>query len=203
MIKILLFIKHKFHFVWNLIEWFNGFLFGLFFYNRIKKNAIKELSKLNSEIYHYHFLEKDSLSDLETLLKNQNQDQFTFFKPHNFDCNTLKRLYNNKSFLMFGVSDSDKLIGYFFLRCFVNKKCFTGRIVDEKFQGKGIAKRMGKMLHHIAWQSGFRVFGTASKENIKSLKSYQSINNFKIIKELENNYIFFEYLKSEEKSIIE
>ena len=64
-----------------------------------------------------------------------------------------------------------------------------------------LAKKMGKILHHIAWDSNFRVFGTASKENIKSLKSYQAINNYKIIKELNNGYIYFEYLKSEEKPI--
>lgn len=102
---------------------------------------------------------------------------------------------------MLGVFDDQKLVGYFFLRCFLNKKSFTGRIVDETYQGKGIAKRMGKILHQTAWQSGFRVFGTASRDNFKSLNSYRSINNFKIVRELENNYIYFEYLQSEEKPI--
>ena len=74
-------------------------------------------------------------------------------------------------------------------------------MVDANYQGQGIAKNMGRILHHIAWDSNFRVFGTASTKNSKSIRSYQAINNFKIIKELDNDFIFFEYLKTEERII--
>lgn len=201
MIRFLILLKKKLPYFWRIVEYVNGLLFRLFFYKRVLQNARKILITYESEKYSYQFLEQFEVKTLCKMLQQQDQEKFTFFKPHDFDLATLRRLYKNPSFLMFGVFDGDHLAGYFFLRCFINRKSFTGRIVDRNYQGKGISKRMGKILHNIAWDSNFRVFGTASRDNIKSINSYQSINNFKIIKELENNFIYFEYLKSEEKPI--
>lgn len=199
MIKLFIALKKKLPFIWRFVEYINGILFHALFYKQLMGNAQNVLVAYEGEEYSYKFLQNSDLQSLYEMLQQQDQEQFKFFKPHDFDLYTLNRLYKNPSFLMFGVFEKDILVGYFFLRCFINKKSFTGRIVDETYQGKGIAKRMGRILHQTAWQSGFRVFGTASRENFKSLNSYRSINNFKIIRELENNYIYFEYLKSEEK----
>lgn len=201
MIKFLILLKKKVPFVWHFIEYLNGVLFNIFFKSKIINNAKLILKQFESEEYTYRFLTQQDLTSLHNLFENQDQDQFKYFKPHDFDLVSIQRLYNNPSFLMFGVFDKHKMVGYFFLRCFLNKKSFTGRIVDEQYQGKGIAKRMGKILHKTAWISNFRVFGTASRDNFKSISSYKSINNFRIIKELENNYIYFEYLQSEERPI--
>lgn len=201
MIKLFILLKKKVPFVWNFIEYINGLLFKLFFDSKIRNNAKIILKKFENEIFTYRFLTQHDLASLHNLFINQDQEQFRYFKPHDFDLATIQRLYKNPSFLMLGVFDNQKMIGYFFLRCFLNKKSFTGRIVDEQYQGQGIAKRMGKILHKTAWISNFRVFGTASRDNFKSISSYKSINNFRIIKELENNYIYFEYLQSEERPI--
>lgn len=201
MIKFLIALKKKLPFIWRFVEYVNGLMVQILFYKRLIRNAQKVLGTYAGEKYSYRFLAKSDLPALYEMFKHQDQEQFKFFKPHEFDLSTLNRLYKNPSFLMFGVFDQNNLAGYFFLRCFSNKKSFTGRIVDQKYQGQGISKRMGKILHKIAWDSNFRVFGTASRDNFKSINSYQSINNFKIIKELDNNFIYFEYLKSEEKPI--
>jgi len=200
-IKPLISLKKRYPALWALVETANGYIFRFLYMDKVKRNAEKNLKDYALEKYEYRFLNNTDLTKLSIFFQNQEQDQFSFFKPHRFDTQTLEKLFKNPSFLLFGVFENEKLIGYFFLRCFINKQCFTGRIVDAKYQGQGIAKKMGKILHHIAWDSNFRVFGTASKENIKSLKSYQAINNYKIIKELNNGYIYFEYLRSEEKPI--
>lgn len=184
-----------------VIEYFNGILFKLLFGKRIKKQADIVLKDYQNEQFAYRFLEESDMKILADWFAQQDQEQLEFFKPHAFDLKTLQRLYKNPSFHMFGVFDGNILAGYFFLRCFANKKSFTGRIVSSNYQRLGISRKMGKILHHIAWNSKFRVFGTASRDNFKSIDSYKSINNFKIIKELENNYIYFEYLQSEEKPI--
>jgi hypothetical protein len=201
MIKILLFLKKKIPFIWHFIEFINGLIFKTLFYNRINKNASSIIGEFADDKYTYRFLNEHDLDPLQQFFHNQDKEQFTFFKPHDFDIDTLRRLIKNPSFFMFGVFDNDKLVAYFFLRCFINKKSFTGRMVDANYQGQGIAKNMGRILHHIAWDSNFRVFGTASTKNSKSIRSYQAINNFKIIKELDNDFIFFEYLKTEERII--
>lgn len=201
MIKYLLKLKKAFPFLWVLIENANGVLFRFIYYKKILRCSKVILKDYSHEKFTYRFLLNSDLIALTLLFQRQSAEQFKYFKPHPFDYGTLRRLYNNPSFLMFGVFNDDVLVGYFFLRCFVNKKSFTGRFVDSAYQGHGISRRMGKILHQIAWNSKFRVFGTASRDNIKSINSYQSINNFKVIKELDNNFIFFEYLKSEEKPL--
>jgi RimJ/RimL family protein N-acetyltransferase len=198
MIKILISLKKKLPFFWMFIEYSNGLLFNLLFHKQIKKNALIVLKTYINEKYAYRFLTKNDLQALNELFQRQHQEQYKYFKPHKFDKKTLLRLLKNPSFFMFGVFDESKLAGYFFLRCFSNKKSFIGRLIDENYQGQGISKKMGKILLHIAWSSNFRVYATVSRDNIKSIYACQSINNFKIIKELDNNFIYFEYLESEE-----
>lgn len=201
MISTLLKIKKRYPQLWNIVENINGIFFLFLYHKRIHACLKQNLEKIKDN-YSYRFLENADLNALQYFFSTQDKDQFKYFKPHNFDMNTLKRLMKNPSFFMMGVFDDKKLIGYFFLRCFINKQCFTGRIIDISYQGRGISKEMGRILLHSAWESKFRVFGTASIENIRSLASYKSIDDFKIISELENGYIYFEYLKEKEKSNI-
>ena len=200
-IKFYLWLKKKVQFVWNFIELVNGQFFKLLFYKRFNRNSQIILNRYENEKYSYRLLTKNDLIKLSVFFQEQDMEQFKYFRPHKFDSHTLNKLYKNPSFFLFGVFDQNKIIGYFFLRCFINKHCFTGRIVDKIYQGQSIAKKMGKILHNIAWSSDFRVFGTASTKNIESLKSYQAINNYQIIKNLENDFIYFEYLESEEKHL--
>lgn len=58
---------------------------------------------------------------------------------------------------------------------------------------------MGHIMFRIAWQNGFRVFATVSRDNIPALSAYRAINDFKIIQELPDNYIYIEYLQDKEK----
>lgn len=200
MIRWFLYIKRKFPSAWAFILFVNNIIFNFLFASRIKINGIKVLNNYKNEKYTYRFLTLKDLYLLREFLQAQDQNQFTYFNPHKFDKQTLKNLLENSSSFLFGVFNQNKLIGYFFLRCYINKKCFIGRIVDKDYQGQGIAKKMSKILYHIAWSSNFRIFSTISKYNISSLKSHQAINNYKIIKELDNDYYLIEYIKSEEKS---
>jgi hypothetical protein len=199
MIQFLVNLKHKLSLLWAIIEKINGIMVGLIFASSVKSNLAKWISESPQADLSYRFLLESDLDALVGFFERQDQEQFKYFKPHGFDGKTLARLFRNSSFFMMGVFDGDRLAGYFFLRCFVNRKCFTGRIVDCEYQGRGISKVMGRILLRAAWDSGFRVFGTASKENVKSLGSYKSINDFKVIRELDNGYIYFEYLKNAEK----
>ena len=42
-----------------------------------------------------------------------------------------------------------QIVGYFFLRPFVNGKCFRGRIADYCSRGKGIGKLMAKAVSDV------------------------------------------------------
>ena len=199
MIKILLFIKHKFYFIWDLIERFNGAVFRLFYYKEIEKSVLVSISKFENREFQFKKINKSELTQLSVFFNDQSAETYTYFKPHNFDVRTLTRLFNNCSFYMFGVFDQDQIVGYFMIRFFINKKAIVGFLVDPKQQGKGIAKTMGRIMFNICWSNQFKVFATVSKLNIPAIKSYKSINNFVVLKELEDNFIFIEFKKENEK----
>lgn len=198
MIELLLYIKHKFYFFWKLIEYLNGFFVNVLWGKRIMASANDVLNTIELPNFEYRILYKGDLIKLFNFLQIQPEESFRYFKPHDFDLNTLKRLYKNPSFLMMGAFNNDNLIGYFFLRFFINKYAFSGRIVDYRYQGLGVGKYMRKSMFRICWNNDFRAFATVSKKNIKSLKSIETINDYKIIKELENDYVYLEYLKEKE-----
>ena len=67
-------------------------------------------------------------------------------------------------------------------------------MVDVNFQGRGIAKNMGRIMTDVALGAGFRLFATISKDNLSSLASSKAVNEIRIVAELDNNYIYIEYL---------
>ena len=162
--------------------------------------ALPISNKIGEGSFVYRILNKDDLPSLQAFFESQNPEQFKYFQPHTFDRDTLKHLFKNSAFFMMGVFHNDKMVGYFFLRCFINKKCFIGRIVDKMYQGRGISKIMGRILLRTAWASKFRIFSTVSRDNIKSFNSSKSINNFRIVSELDNGFVFIEYIEESEKT---
>ena len=78
-----------------------------------------------------------------------------------------------------------------------------GRIIDRKYQGKGISKNMSLILLNSSWAANFRVFSTISKYNVKSLASFPSIAIPRIVRTLDHDYIYYEWLKNTEKMQLE
>ena len=199
MIKLLLYIKHKLHFLWKLMEWLNGVVFKWLYYKDIEKRVEISISKNENNGFRFQKIREEDLEKLSVFFNSQNEENYTYFKPHSFELKSLQKLYKNSSFYMFGVFDLDKIVGYFMIRFFINKKAIVGFFVDPKQQGKGIAKTMGRIMFDICWNNHFKVFATVSKLNIPAIKSYNSINNFVVLKELEDNFIFIEFKKENEK----
>lgn len=88
----------------------------------------------------------------------------------------------------------NQIVGYVFLRCFFNGKCFRGKMVDYRWRGKGIAVLLGEVSTEIASVLRLRMFGTISKKNAASLYSSQASNDIKIVEELPDDYLYIEYL---------
>ncbi len=192
MVKILLFIKHNLGFVWRIIEWFNGLLFGVLFKKKFLRNLDQLLAGYENREFIYRKISSADLPALHEFFKNQPEESFRFFNPHTFDMATLRRLHNNPAFIMMGVFDQEKMVGYFFFRCFANKKCFIGRIVDNGYRRQGIAAAMNELIYNTIWNSGFRCLSTISKNNTSIYNLHQKGNNIKVLKELDNDYLFVE-----------
>lgn len=193
MLKLLLYIKHRLSFIWKGIEWVNSVFFN-FLYGRKLKRCLSSVLDEQGNLYEYRLLGKNDMPLLCEFFKNQPADSYEYFKPHGFDLASLCRKNRDKSFVMIGAFDGCKLIGYCFLRCFFNKQAFRGKIVDYTYQGKGIAKQMGRLTSSICHKFGFRLFATISKDNVKSIASSKAVNTVKVLKELPDNYLYVEYL---------
>ena len=191
-------LRDKFGFLWNIIEWCNALVFALTHRAALKK--IPEILQDFSDQFTLRLAEPADAASLATFFVEQPEEAFKFFKPHAFDENTLSKIIRNRAFLTFLVLDGEKIVGYFFLRCFMNGKSFRGKIVDYRYRGKGIAKLQGLAATKVASALKMRVFGTISPENYASLASSKAVNETRIIKTLENGYYYIEYLpKKDEK----
>lgn len=196
--KIAHILRDRFGYLWNLVEWGNALVFAL-----THRAALKKIPAILQECSGTYTLRVAGLADasaLATFFAEQPEEAFKFFKPHAFDEKTLSKIIRNRAFLTFLVLDGEKIVGYFFLRCFMNGKCFRGKIVDFRYRGKGIAKLQGLAATKVASALEMRVFGTISPENYASLASSKAVNEVRIVETLENGYYYIEYLpKKDEK----
>ena len=182
------FLQDKLPFLWELVEWGNSALFQAR-YGRKDISAVLEQYPGFAEVH---------VADVPALTRffaAQPEDAFRFFRPHEFDAKTLRKLQRRKSFLMYCVRDEEKrIVGYFFLRSFFIGKAFLGKMVDVHSQGKGIGTQMCLCAMDIAQTLGLRLFETISKENIASLRSTEKVLDTRIVEEMENGYLYIEDL---------
>lgn len=185
-------LRDKFGFLWNIIEWCNAFVFAF-----MHKSALKKIPAILNECSGQFTLRLAAPTDAASLAKffsEQPEDAFEFFKPHAFDEKTLSKIIRNKAFLTFLVLDGEKIVGYFFLRCFMNGKCFKGYIVDNSYKGRGIAKLEGLAMNKINEVLGLRMFGSISPENPASMAVAKAVNEVKILSTLDNGDYYIEFL---------
>ena len=138
-----------------------------------------------------------SIKDVSALVEffgQQPKEAFTFFHPHGFNEKAIAHVVKNRAFLTFVVWHDKELVGYFFLRCFFNGKGYRGRMVDNRWNNKGIGKLMSLAVNHIALTLGIRMFSSISPENYASLASVKATCDMKVIKTLENGYFYIEIL---------
>jgi hypothetical protein len=191
--RLLLYIKHNLKFIWGGVEWVNGVIFKILFGKRFKKVSKKVISEYKYEGLEFRVLGSGDMTALYSLIQNQPEEDFKYFKPHEFDLRSLQGVSKNPAFIMMGAFEGVSLAGYFFLRCFINKKCFVGRLVDQKHQGRGIGKVMNDIMYNIAWDTGFRCLSTISRNNRAVMAAHSKNNTMVVLKELDNDYMLVEF----------
>ena len=149
-------------------------------------------------VYQIQEATKTDVLSMVSFFKEQPEESFQYFQPHGFDEKSLKKLINRKSQIMILVKKENRIVGYMFMRCFFNGKCFRGKMVDYRWRGKGIAILLGELSTDIATLLRLRLFGTISKDNVSSMRSSQASNEIKVIEELPNDYLYIEYLPKQE-----
>ena len=197
MINLLIHIKEKVKPFWSIIEWINAGLIKILYHSKIKSALSQSIQQQTIEDYHIRLLTKSDIDSLSILIKNQDPAQLKYFEPHNFDHKSLEKIFRNPSFFRMGAFFDTHLVGYFFLRCFANKKCFVGRLVDKDHRRKGIGEAMNQIMYYTAWDSGFRCFATISKNNELVMKAHAKNDRMEILKELSNEHLLVEFVEKD------
>ncbi len=194
--KILIFIKHHFKFIWKIIEWLNTLVFSVFYKSELANKLPYIFEEFSSPPFIYRRLQNSDAESLYNLINSQGPSDLNYFNPHSFDLGSIKKQLRISSFLMMGTFDDERLIGYFFLRFFANKKCFVGRLIDKEYRGKGIGLIMNNIMYETAWQMRFRCLSTISRNNTAVMKAHAKNSAMKVIKELQNDYLLVEFIRS-------
>lgn len=129
---------------------------------------------------------------LADFFARQPEDSYKWFRPHGFDEKTLRKLLNKKSYIIYIQEEHGEIIGYAFLRCFMNGKCFLGKMVDVNHQGKGVCTNLCIVGMNIARKIGFRMFESINKDNIGSMKASQKACDVIVVEELEGGDLLIE-----------
>jgi hypothetical protein len=198
--KLLLYIKHHFGFFWGIIDRVNGMLFSWLFKSKFEGILTKVLQSDHGNSYVYRRLELKDIKFLSDMILAQTPENVKYFNPHGFSIASLTAQNRKQAFLMMGVFDGDKIVGYFFLRFFANKKCFVGRLIDINYRGKGIGEVMNNIMYQIAWQMNFRCLSTISRNNLAVMKAHAKNPTMIILKELANDYLLVEFVRKNGES---
>lgn len=184
------YLQAKMPWVWKFVEWGNSEVFALQY--RRKLNGLPALlENFTGRFKVTQAVENDAYA-LAKFFAEQPEEAFKFFHPHEFDEKTIRKLANRKSFLMFLVKDNNKIVGYFFLRCFVNGNAYRGRMVDNNRRNQGIGKLMGTVLNEVSLWFRLKMYSSISPENYASLASAKAASDIKIVRILENGYYYVE-----------
>ncbi len=187
-------LRERFPFLWNGIESVNSIIFFLLYHNRLRRVSFEGLS----EEYVIRKATSEDVMMLVEFFKAQPENVFEFFHPHGFDENAIASVVKNRAFLTFIVCHGEEMVGYFFLRCFLNGKGYRGRMVDYRWNNRGIGKLMSRAINRIAITLGIRMFSSISPENYASLASVKATCDMKVIKVLDNGYYYIEILPQKE-----
>ena len=192
--RILLFIKHRMPWLWIGVDWLNARLYSLLHQKNTAIQVDRAFREFALEGFDFRRLASADLDALHKLLRRQGDERLRYFQPHGFDPDSLKKMLNNPAFLMFGAFRNGSLVGYFFLRCFWNRKCFVGRLIDEPYEGQGIGRVMNQIMYHTAWWSGFRCFTSISRNNKWIMRAHAKNPHATFVTELANDYQLVEFL---------
>lgn len=171
--------------IWDAVEWMNSELFAMI--------KCRELGHLND-----CFAEGVRLADvsdtgrLVSFFERQPEESYKWFRPHEFDEGTLRKLLKRKSYIIYIMEENGEIIGYAFLRCFVNGKCFLGKMVDVGHQGKGVCTVLCAVGMRMANCMGIRMFESINKENVGSMKASQKACDVVVVEEMKNGDMLVE-----------
>jgi L-amino acid N-acyltransferase YncA len=181
-------IKNDYPILWYFIELLNSFALSIY---KSQMNAIEKriLSFPVGFGYRIQKEEKEQEYEIYDFFKSFTQEDIEYFRPFPFDHKSIKHVITNTSYQIFILKKNEEIVGLFFLRYFINKKCFLGFVVKRAYQGKGIGKSMLNAMTEAVKNSSFILMSTVCEKNKASLAAHLADNKFEIIDTLPSHEI--------------
>lgn len=176
-------IQKKVPWIWEGVEILNAMLCGLKIRNGRLQRCLVDGVRM---------ADVNDAGPLEGFFARQPEESYKWFRPHGFDEETLRDLLRRKSYIIYVVEEKDEIIGYAFLRCFFNGKCFLGKMVDVNHQGKGVCTKLCVVGMNMVETLGWRMFESINKENIGSMKASQKACDVIVVEELNGGDLLIE-----------
>ena len=177
-------IQEKFPWLWEVVEDLNAVVCGLKIGNI---DCLQEC--LMKDVRIASINDAGGLADF---FARQPEECFKWFRPHGFDEGTMRKLLSRKSYIIYVLEEDGEIIGYAFLRCFINGKCFLGKMVDVNHQGKGVCTTLCRVGMNIAEKIGFRMYESINRDNLGSMKASQKACDVIVVEELEGGDLLIE-----------
>ena len=179
-------VQQRLPWIWDGVEAVNAALFMAKVQGRMSR--LKDACDGGARIVGVEDAER-----LAGFFARQPKESFRWFQPHGFDVETLRKLLRRKSYIMYVMEENDgEIVGYAFLRCFFNGKCFLGKMVDAEYQGKGICTKLCAVGMEIADALGLRMFESINRENVGSMRASEKACDVVVVRELEGGDVLIE-----------
>ncbi len=130
-------IQTKAPWIWDGVEMVNAALCGLKVGDRMK---LKECLPANVRM-----ADVNDAGRLADFFARQPEGSFKWFRPHAFDEATMRKLLGRKSYIIYVQEEDGEIVGYAFLRCFMNGKSFLGKMVD-------VIRERECVPHFVEWE---------------------------------------------------
>jgi hypothetical protein len=177
-------VQTKIPWAWEMVESLNAVICGL------KIGHRRSLQKCL--IPCVRLAEINDAGRLADFFARQPKESYQWFRPHAFDEASLRKLLRRRSYIIYIMEEDTEIIGYAFLRCFVNGKAFLGKMVDVNHRGKGVCTKLCVVGMNMAVKTGFRMFESINKDNVGSMKATQKACDIIVVKELEGGDLLIE-----------
>ncbi len=138
-------------------------------------------------------LETSDIEAMSDFLAGLEDTHLKFFHPHGFDVQSLREVIISPAFLTYGLFLEGELVAYALLKLTPVGSAFIGRLVSPELNDLGIGRYLALYLYWQAQEVGVTPLSTISKSNMASLRSHEAAGDFKVVKELPNDFLLIRF----------
>lgn len=192
-------IRDRWPNTWYALERSSASLFRVLYYRKLRR--IEPAAMQLAEPYRMQRISQIPTDQLVAFFRTQPEDTYQWFTPHGFTHKDIARLQRNPAFLGYVLKHNDRIVGYFFLRCFCNGACYFGRIVDYPYRNQGIGTLINRLSFYISEELQLKSYQTIAAENIASIKSCVKVYRLQPIGTTENGDTLYQNCKLEQINV--